>query len=112
MPRSQAVASRLAESAPVFAALGDRTRLHIVARLSAGGRVSIARLTSGTRVSRQAVTKHLHRLAEAGLVQSQRSGRERLWKLERDRFARAGRCLEQISTQWDEALARLKRLVE
>lgn len=112
MARSHAIPAKLAESAPVFAALGDKTRLHMVARLSEGGRLSIARLTSGTKVSRQAVTKHLETLADAGLVRSQRSGRERLWELETARLARAGRYLEQISKQWDEALAKLRKLVE
>ena len=55
-------------SAPIFAALGDDTRLRIVGRLSADGPTSIARLTVGTGVTRQAVTKHLHVLSEVGLV--------------------------------------------
>jgi DNA-binding transcriptional ArsR family regulator len=111
MPRSHA-APTVAEAAPTFAALGDRTRLRIVGRLSGGGRLSIARLTAGTGVSRQAVTKHLERLADAGLVRSRRSGRERLWELETERLARVGQYLEQISSQWDDALSRLKKLVE
>jgi DNA-binding transcriptional ArsR family regulator len=112
MPRESAAAARAFEAAPVFAALGDRTRLHIVTRLSGGGRLSIARLTTGTRVSRQAVTKHLETLAHAGLVRSQRRGRERLWELETGRLARAGRYLEQISRDWDDALERLRKMVE
>jgi len=111
VPRAGA-AARLLESAPVFAALGDRTRLRIVARLAEQSGVSTTGLTSGTRVTRQAVSKHLAALAEAGLVRSRRSGRERLWELQADRLARAGRDLEQISRQWDEALARLRKLVE
>jgi DNA-binding transcriptional ArsR family regulator len=112
MPRHQAAAARLDREAPVFAALGDRTRLDIVARLSGGGSLSIARLTSGTSVSRQAVTKHLETLAGAGLVRSRRHGRERLWELETARLARAGRYLEEISRQWDDALERLRKMVE
>jgi DNA-binding transcriptional ArsR family regulator len=96
----------------VFAALGDKTRLHIVSRLSESGGVSIMRLTSGTGVTRQAVTKHLETLANAGLVRSRRRGRERLWELETERLARVGRHIQQISQQWDEALARLRKLVE
>jgi DNA-binding transcriptional ArsR family regulator len=111
VPRSAAATSP-SEAAPVFAALGDRKRLQIVARLSGGGRLSITRLTSGTRVTRQAITKHLETLAAAGLVRSRREGRERLWELETARLARAGRYLEEISSQWDEAIARLRRLVE
>ena len=112
MPRGHAAAARVVEAAPVFAALGDRTRLHIIESLSGGGRLSIARLTTGTRVSRQAVTKHLQTLSRAGLVRSQRRGRERLWELETARLARAGRYLEEISRHWDDALERLRRMVE
>lgn len=96
----------------MFAALGDETRLRLVARLSAGGPFSIARLTEGSRVTRQAVTKHLHVLAEAGLVSDVRVGRERLWELDRPSLDEARRCLELISDEWDRALDRLRRLVE
>jgi DNA-binding transcriptional ArsR family regulator len=112
MARAHASAANLEESAPVFAALGDRTRLRIVSRLSESTGLSTAKLTSGTRVSRQAVAKHLNTLAEAGLVRSRRSGRERLWELQAARLARAGRELESISKQWDAALERLRRMVE
>ncbi len=105
-------AANLADSAPVFAALANKTRLRLVVRLSEGGRVSTVHLTRGTGVSRQAVTKHLKALAKAGLVRSERSGRERLWDLRTEQLARVGRELEQISKQWDEALARLQKLVE
>ena len=63
-------------------------------------------------MTRQAVTKHLETLAGAGIVHSRRSGRERLWELETERLARTGKYLEEISKQWDEAIARLKKLVE
>jgi DNA-binding transcriptional ArsR family regulator len=99
-------------SAPVFAALGDKTRLDLVARLSSGGPLSIARLTAGSDVTRQAITKHLTILAEAGLVRDIRAGRERLWEVETRQLEEARRCLERISTQWDDALARLKLAVE
>ena len=75
--------NRLSNAAPIFAALGDETRLRIVARLSTDGPMSITRLTAGASVTRQAVTKHLQVLAGAGLACSSRSGRERLWELER-----------------------------
>jgi DNA-binding transcriptional ArsR family regulator len=83
-----------------------------VARLAERSGLSTARLTDGTNVSRQAVAKHLDTLAEAGLVRSKKSGRERLWELQAERLSRAGRDLERISKQWDEALARLRKLVE
>lgn len=99
-------------AAPVFAALGDETRLKVVASLCARGPLSIQRLTEGTDVTRQAVTKHLHILARGGLVQSSRRGRERIWALEPGQLEEARRCLERISRQWDEGLERLKRFVE
>lgn len=99
-------------SAPIFAALGDETRLRLVTRLSAGGPASIARLTTGSAVTRQAITKHLAVLAGAGLVRSRRRGRERLWELRPERLAHARASLDAISRQWDDALARLKAFVE
>jgi DNA-binding transcriptional ArsR family regulator len=102
----------LAGAAPVFAALGDETRLHLVARLCANGPQSIVRLTDGARVSRQAITKHLRALADAGLVRSTRQGRERIWQIRPRRLSEARRYLDQISDQWDRALARLRALVE
>lgn len=104
--------TELRDSAPVFAALGDPTRLRLVARLSGGEPLSITQLASGARVTRQAITKHLHVLADAGLVQGIRQGREQLWELTPQQFLAARRCLDLISTQWDNALARLKAAVE
>src|SRR5262245_4587467 len=105
-------ARKLVDVAPVFAALGDPTRLHIVARLCSSGPQSIVRLTDGAQVTRQAVTKHLHALAKAGLVRSTRDGRERIWEIQARRLADVVRYLEQISTQWDEAIGRLRAFVE
>ncbi len=102
----------LSRSAPIFAALGDETRLALVARLCAGGPQSITELTVGSAVTRQAITKHLDILAEAGLVHDVRRGRQRIWDLDTERLTEAGRYLEQISKRWDEALARLKKFVE
>jgi DNA-binding transcriptional ArsR family regulator len=99
-------------SARLFAALGDETRLRIVSRLSSRGPLSIARLTAGTGVTRQAVTKHLHVLSGARLVRGRRVGRERVWDLETEQLQAARRSLERISERWDEALDRLKSFVE
>jgi DNA-binding transcriptional ArsR family regulator len=99
-------------SAAVFAALGDETRLRLVASLSAGEALSIAVLTGGTRVTRQAVTKHLHVLERAGLARGIRRGRQQLWKLETRRLSASRRTLERISHRWDAALERLKSAVE
>jgi len=96
-------------SAPIFAALGDETRLGIVARLCAGGPQSIARLTAGSAVTRQAVTKHLLVLADAGLVRSERRGRESRWALEPERLEVARRYLDHVSDQWRRRLEALAR---
>jgi DNA-binding transcriptional ArsR family regulator len=97
--------------AALFAALGDQTRLRIVARLTAGP-LSIAKLTADSRITRQAVTKHLRVLERAHLVRGARQGREMLWQLDRRRLEEARGYLDQISRQWDRALARLRDLVE
>ena len=102
----------LRNAAPIFAALGDETRLRLIAVLCAGGAMSIARLTSGTQITRQAVTKHLHVLADAGLVRDVKSGRERLWEFELEKLEEARHSLEMIAQQWDHALLQLKRAVE
>ncbi len=99
-------------SAPVFAALGDETRLGLVSTLGTRGPLSTTRLTAGTRVSRQAVTKHLRLLEGAGLVRAARHGRERLWELAPDGLVEARHYLDAISKQWDAALGRLQALVE
>ncbi len=102
----------LGAAAPVFAAPGDATRLFLLDRLSTAGPLSITRLTIGSHKTRQAITKHLHVLAGAGLVRDVRWGREHRWQLEPARLDEARRALDQISHQWDEALARLKSFVE
>jgi DNA-binding transcriptional ArsR family regulator len=91
---------RFASAAPVFAALGDATRL------------SLVQLTEGGEVTRQAVTKHLKALAGAGLVRSRRQGRERIWSLQPARLLEARHHLDLISSQWDAAIERLRAFVE
>jgi DNA-binding transcriptional ArsR family regulator len=103
---------RLGNAAAVFSALGDDTRLALVARLSAHGPQSISKLTESVQVTRQAVTKHLEALADAGLVHSLKEGRERIWELEPRRLEDAQRYLDQISSQWDRAIDRLRAFVE
>jgi DNA-binding transcriptional ArsR family regulator len=110
--RAKARTHTLEGAAPVFAALGDETRLRLMARLGTEGPLSIARLTTGTAVTRQAVTKHLYVLAGAGLARGTRRGRERLWELEPEPLLEARRRLELVSRQWDQALLRLKASVE
>jgi DNA-binding transcriptional ArsR family regulator len=100
------------QSAAIFAALGDVTRLGLVASLCAMGPSSIARLTDGAGVTRQAVAKHLRVMEGAGLVRVGRDGRETIWELEPGRLEDARRWLDVVSRQWDGALARLKSFVE
>lgn len=102
----------IADSAAVFAALGDPTRMRVVVRLCGSGPMSITQLTEGTGVTRQAVTRHLQVLEGAGLVSGTRRGRQHLWELHAGRLEEARRWLDVISRQWDDALERLKSLVE
>ena len=104
--------STVGSSAPLFAALGDKTRLRIVARLCDDGPMSIARLTDGSHVTRQAIAKHLRVMNQAGLVRSARHGRESVWRLDQRRLEEARRYLDLISRQWDDALGRLRQFVE
>lgn len=105
-------AERIVTAAPVFAALGDPTRLRIILRLCTDGPQSITSLTEGSQVTRQAITKHLLALEEAGLVRGEREGRERIWELQGKRLAEARTYLDQISAQWDAAIERLRAFVE
>lgn len=98
--------------ASVFAALGDPTRLRLVAVLCAGGAFSIAQLTANTDISRQGVTKHLQVLANAGVVHDVKLGRERLWQLDPGQIAEAKRTLELIGREWEVALGKLKLFAE
>ena len=101
-----------ARAAPLFAALGDKTRLRIVARLCEDGPLSIARLTEGSKISRQAVTKHLMALTRSGIVRSDLAGRERIFRLETKRLRDVRGYLDEISVRWDQALGRLRAFVE
>ena len=74
--------------------------------------MSITRLTEESDITRQAVTRHLQVMEKAGLVRCERHGRESIWQLEQRRLSEARRHLDAISKQWDEALGRLRALVE
>ena len=104
--------AQLQKAAPVFAALGDETRLHLVVRLAGGQPLPVARLAEGTGITRQAVAKHLRVLELAQLARSSRRGREQIWELDRRRLDAARRCLDRIGSQWEQALDRLRRAVE
>jgi DNA-binding transcriptional ArsR family regulator len=98
--------------APVFAALGDETRLSLVATLSDGQPHSISQLTEGFNLTRQAVTKHLRVLEGVGIVHAVRAGRESLFEFDADPIVEAQEYLNLVSEHWDRALARLKSFVE
>jgi DNA-binding transcriptional ArsR family regulator len=99
-------------AAQVFAALGDRTRLSLLDKLGDGQPRSIAKLSSDTRMTRQAITKHLHVLESAGLVASLRIGRESRFAARRETLDEARAYLDRVRAQWDDALSRLRGLVE
>lgn len=101
-----------AEAAQRFAALGDPHRLELIGALSAGDEKSISQLGSGAAISRQALTKHLRVLEQAGLVRATRFGREVRFRLERAAVAEAEQFLTLVTRQWDDALARLKAQIE
>ena len=98
--------------APVFAALGDETRLTLLARLRGGPRRSITELTEGTRLTRQAITKHLRVLEGAGIVHGTRAGRESHFEFDPRPIDEARQYLDRVSSEWDAALDRLKDYVE
>ncbi|PKL34268.1 MAG: transcriptional regulator [Spirochaetae bacterium HGW-Spirochaetae-10] len=98
--------------AAVFAALGDETRLSIVARLADGRPQSISTLTANTELTRQAVSRHLRVLEDVGLVQSKRSGRETLFEIDLRPFKDMNDYMNLVSSKWDQALGRLKSFVE
>jgi len=103
---------RVERQSALFAALGEPTRLGLVRKLSRGESRSITELAADTGLTRQAITKHLHVLAGAGVATASRLGREQRWSLNRRQLAQARLFLDRIARQWDDALARLKAAVE
>ena len=106
------IAAKRQAHAPVFAALGDETRLSLVAKLCGGQPRSISQLTEGSRLSRQAITKHLRVLESVEIVHSIRSGRESLFEFDPEPMEGIKKYLDLVSEQWDQALSRLKSFVE
>ena len=98
--------------APVFAALGDEMRLSLVAKLCGGQPRSISQLTEGSKLTRQAITKHLRVLESVGIVHSVRTGRESRFKFDPEPMEEIKEYLDLVSKQWDQALSRLKLFVE
>ena len=103
---------RAQDPAPIFEALGDRTRLALLAKLIGGTPQSITRLSADTRLTRQAITKHLRVLEKAGIVQSSRVGRESQFILRPEGIDEARSYLDQVAAQWADALSRLRAFVE
>lgn len=99
-------------STPIFSALGDPTRLSLLSQLSTGDRQSIAELCRDIRMTRQAVTKHLGVLEAAGLVHSEKVGREKRFVYSPEKILSARAYLDDVARQWDSAIDRLKNLVE
>jgi DNA-binding transcriptional ArsR family regulator len=112
MPRTSAQTADLLKAAPLFAALGDPVRLAMIARLSGHGPLPTVQLKQSAGVSRQAITKHLRVLENAGLLRSDRIGRNRQWRMHEEQLSAARDYLEQISKQWDKRLQRLAAFVE
>ena len=106
------VAGKFRRHGPLFSALGDDTRLRLLLQLGEGPLLSISRLTEGSKMTRQAITKHLRILEDAGLVKAVRQGRESLFQLEPKSLRDARDALDRISRQWDHALVQLKSFVE
>lgn len=110
--RRSSVDAKRPTHAPVFAALGDETRLLLVAKLCSGQPRSISQLTEGSKLTRQAITKHLRVLESAGVVHSVRSGRESLFEFDPEPMQEIKKYVDLVSEQWDQALSRLKSFVE
>ena len=110
--RPSGLAAQRRAQAPVFAALGDETRLLLLARLCDGRRISIAQLTEGSKLTRQAITKHLRVLENVGIVHGVRRGRESLYEFRLRPIEEIRDYLDLVSRQWDQALSRLKSFVE
>lgn len=110
--RRSSIAHSQQSPSPVFAALGDATRLSLVAKLCGGHSYSISQLAHGTRLTRQAITKHLRVLESAGIVHSVRAGRESRFEFDPRPIEGIREYLDFVSEQWDQALSRLKSFVE
>lgn len=110
--RGSAGARHLRLHAPIFAALGDETRLGLVAQLCERSPSSISELADGSPITRQAITKHLQVLERVGVVRGEMAGRERLFELNPEPLMQAKDYLHRVATQWDDALARLQAHLE
>ena len=106
------IAAKQRTHALVFAALGDATRLSLVAKLCRGQPRSISQLTRGSKLTRQAITKHLRVLESVGIVHGVRKGRESRFEFDPEPIDGIKEYVDSVSEQWDRALSRLKSFVE
>ena len=106
-PKTSLTRTEILAAAPILAALGDETRLRLLAQLASEGPCSTSHLSAKGQITRQAIAKHLDVLAEAGLLLSERNGRERVWAVDTKRITQARKLLKQLSLAWDETSARM-----
>lgn len=102
----------LDDAGAVFAALADPTRRRIVRELSTDGPLTATQLAARVGISRQATSKHLFALADAGLATGERLGRETRFELDTRSFAEAESWMRAIGALWNRRLAALKTLLE
>lgn len=102
----------MSDHGSVFDALGDETRRRVLADLSALGSASCTDLSKRLPVTRQAVSKHLHALADAGLVSLERQGRAVVYRVRPEPLNEAVRWMTQVGAEWDDRLAALRAHVK
>lgn len=100
------------ETSDVFGALSDPVRRQLLEWLTVEDAGTATGFAERLPISRQAVAKHLHELEKAGLVRSERAGRETRFSLNADRLAQAATWLADRADRWDRSLGRLKRHIE
>ncbi|HEV2527994.1 MAG TPA: metalloregulator ArsR/SmtB family transcription factor [Thermomicrobiales bacterium] len=96
----------------VFAALGDSTRLALIRRLGDGRSHPIAQLANDLPQTRQAITRHLAVLEQAGIVTGEHVGREHRYQLRPDGLRTGRDYLDRAASQWDDALDRLRHFLD
>jgi DNA-binding transcriptional ArsR family regulator len=96
----------------LWSAIGDPSRRRVLDLVISNGEVSAWWLAGHVPFSRQAVSKHLAVLEQAGLVSRRKQGREVLYHVEADRLDQATRAMADLAAQWDQRLASIKRLAE
>ncbi len=96
----------------LWSAIGDPSRRRVLDLLVRGGEASASWLAGQVPFSRQAVSKHLAVLEEAGLISRRKQGREVLYQVDAARLDQATRAMAEFARQWDRRLDTIKRLAE